>query len=57
MRTTMFVGTVLGTIIQTMNHEIGIETTNLIGQYLQAINDLSDHEREMLSDFLSEALI
>lgn len=56
MRMTMFVGTVLGTIIQTMNHEIGIEATNLVGRYLQSINDLSDHERGMLSDFLTEAL-
>lgn len=56
MRMTMFVGTVLGTIIQTMNREIGIETTNLVGRYLQSINDLSDYERGMLSDFLTEAL-
>jgi DNA-binding MarR family transcriptional regulator len=56
MRTTMFVGTVLGTIIQTMNHEIGLEVTNLVGRYLHSINDLSDRERGMLSDFLTEAL-
>ena len=56
MRMTMFVGTVLGTIIQSMNHEIGIEATNLVGRYLQSINDLSDHERGMLSDLLTEAL-
>lgn len=56
MRMTMFVGTVLGTIIQTMNHEIGIEVTDLVGRYLKSITDLSDHERGMLSDFLNEAL-
>ncbi|WP_027417674.1 helix-turn-helix domain-containing protein [Aneurinibacillus terranovensis] len=56
MRMTMFVGTVLGTIIQTMNHEIGIEVTDLVSRYLKSINDLSDHERGMLSDFLYEAL-
>jgi DNA-binding MarR family transcriptional regulator len=57
MRMTMFVGTVLGTIIQTMNQEIGIEVTDLVGRYLKSITDLSDHERGMLSDFLHEALV
>jgi DNA-binding MarR family transcriptional regulator len=56
MRMTIFVGTVLGTIIQKMNHEIGIEATNLVGRYLKSITDLSEHERGMLSDFLTEAL-
>lgn len=56
MRMTIFVGTVLGTIIQTMNHEIGMEVTDLIGRYLKSIIDLPDHERGMLSDFLQEAL-
>ncbi|RAK19405.1 heat-inducible transcription repressor HrcA [Anoxybacillus vitaminiphilus] len=56
MRMTMFVGTVLGTIIQTMNHEIGVEVTELVGRYLKSITDLSNHEKEMLSDFLNEAL-
>lgn len=56
MRMTMFVGTVLGTIIQTMNHEIGIEVTDLVGRYLKSIIDLSDHEKGMLFDFLNEAL-
>ncbi|MGG1600787.1 Lrp/AsnC family transcriptional regulator [Paenibacillus naphthalenovorans] len=56
MRMTMFVGTVLGTIIQTMNHEMGIEVTDLIGRYLKSITDLSDRERRMLSDFLYESL-
>jgi DNA-binding MarR family transcriptional regulator len=57
MRMTMFVGTVLGTIIQTMNQEIGIEVTDLVGRYLKSITDLSDHERGMLSEFLHEALV
>lgn len=56
MRMTMFVGTVLGTIIQTMNHEIGIEVTDSVGQYLKSIHDLSVQERGMLADFLNEAL-
>lgn len=30
MGVTMFVRTVVGTIIQTINHEIGIETTDLV---------------------------
>jgi DNA-binding MarR family transcriptional regulator len=57
MRMTMFVGTVLGTIIQTMNHEMGIEVTDLVGRFLKSIHDLSDLERGMLSDFLDEALV
>ncbi|GMO01337.1 LexA family protein [Parageobacillus thermoglucosidasius] len=56
MRMTMFVGTVLGSIIQTMNHEIGVEVTELVGRYLKSIADLSHFEKEMLSDFLHEAL-
>jgi DNA-binding MarR family transcriptional regulator len=56
MRMTMFVGTVLGTIIQTMNHEIGVEVTELVGRYLKSITDLSNFEKEMLFDFLNEAL-
>lgn len=57
MRTTIFVGTTLGTMIQTMNQEIGIEVTRLVGRYMQAIHDLSDQERGMLSEFLAEALV
>ncbi|TCS82529.1 Lrp/AsnC family transcriptional regulator [Tepidibacillus fermentans] len=56
MGVTMFVGTVVGTIIQTMNHEIGIETTDLVVKFLKTINDLSEDERRMLSHFLNEAL-
>lgn len=56
MRMTMFVGTVLGGIIQTVNHEIGVEVTELVGRYLKSIADLSNIEKEMLSDFLNEAL-
>jgi DNA-binding MarR family transcriptional regulator len=56
MKTTMFVGTVLGTIMQTMNHEIGAETANLVKRYQQWFHDLTDQERGLLSDFLTEAL-
>lgn len=57
MRMTMFVGTALGTIIQTMNHEIGVEVTELVGRYLKLIDDLSDNEKSMLFHFLNEALV
>ncbi|WP_200759063.1 LexA family protein [Effusibacillus dendaii] len=56
MRMTVFVGTVVGTVIQTMNHEIGVEVSDLVGRYLKSILDLSENERTMLSDLLNEAL-
>ncbi|MGG2199930.1 Lrp/AsnC family transcriptional regulator [Paenibacillus validus] len=52
---TMFVGTVLGTAIQTMNDELGLEITELVSQFLKSIEELSGEEKEMLSVFLSEA--
>lgn len=56
MRITVFVGTVFGTIIQSVNDDIGIEVTRLVDRYLKAITDLSEQEKGMLSDFLEEAL-
>lgn len=56
MRITMFVGTVLGAVIEKANHEIGIEITDLVGQYLQSLAGLSEQERGMLADFLDDAL-
>ncbi|ABB14542.1 LexA family protein [Carboxydothermus hydrogenoformans] len=56
MRIIIFIGTVLGTIIQTMNHEIGVGVTELVGRYLKSLTDLSDKEKGMLADFLVEAL-
>ncbi|MBE3553942.1 MAG: Lrp/AsnC family transcriptional regulator, partial [Thermicanus sp.] len=56
MKMTMFVGTVLGTIIQTMNQDIGIKITNLVGRYLKTMIELTDHEKSMLSDLLDEVL-
>ncbi|NYE56798.1 LexA family protein [Carboxydothermus ferrireducens] len=56
MRIIIFIGTVLGTIIQTMNHEIGVGVTELVGRYLKSLTDLSDKEKGMLADFLDEAL-
>jgi predicted transcriptional regulator len=52
---TMFVGTVLGTIIETMNDDLGTEIVDLVSKFLQLIAGLSDEEKEMLSDFLSSA--
>lgn len=52
---TIFVGTVLGTAIQTMNDELGIEITELVSRFLKSIEELSGEEKEMLSAFLSEA--
>jgi DNA-binding MarR family transcriptional regulator len=52
---TLFVGTVLGTAIQSMNEELGLEITELVSQFLQSIEELSREEKEMLSAFLSEA--
>ncbi|MGG1597457.1 Lrp/AsnC family transcriptional regulator [Paenibacillus naphthalenovorans] len=52
---TMFVGTVLGTAIQTINDELGLEITELVSKFLQSIEELSGEEKEMLSAFLNEA--
>jgi DNA-binding MarR family transcriptional regulator len=52
----VFVGTVLGTAIQTLNDEIGVELSELVSQYLKSIADLTEMEKELLSDFLIKAL-
>jgi DNA-binding Lrp family transcriptional regulator len=57
MRLTMFVGTVLGTIFQTKNVDLGTEFSELISQMLTTIAELSNNEKEMLSVFLGEALL
>ncbi|AET58770.1 MarR family transcriptional regulator [Paenibacillus terrae] len=54
---TMFVGTVLGMAVQTINDELGLEITELVSRFLQSISDLSDEEKELLYDFLSEAFV
>ncbi len=38
-----------------MNDELGLEITELVSRFLQSISDLSDEEKGLLSDFLSEA--
>lgn len=52
---TMFIGTVLGTVIQTMNDDLGIEITELVSQLLKSVADLSGEEKELVYTFLSEA--
>ncbi|MNI78185.1 hypothetical protein D3C73_1345370 [compost metagenome] len=53
----MFVGTVLGTILQTVNDELGFEIAELVSELLKIIDDLSIKEKDMLSAFLREALV
>lgn len=57
MRTTLFVGAVLGAIMQKMGQDIGNEAATLAGRYMQTIHGLSEQEKGMLSDFLMEALV
>ncbi|WP_339324891.1 MarR family transcriptional regulator [Paenibacillus sp. FSL W8-0194] len=52
----IFVGTVLGTVIQTMSDEISSGMTDLVGEYLGMISNLSNGEQKLLSDFIKEAL-
>ncbi|OBR67644.1 DNA-binding protein [Paenibacillus oryzae] len=52
----MFVGTVLGTVIQTMSDEISGEIAELASSYVKLIGDLSQNEQQLLSDFVHEAL-
>ncbi|GAB2674318.1 Lrp/AsnC family transcriptional regulator [Paenibacillus thermoaerophilus] len=49
---TMFIGSVLGTIIQTMNDDLGLEITELVSKLLKSVADLSREEKEWLSDIL-----
>ncbi|WP_019912171.1 hypothetical protein [Paenibacillus sp. HW567] len=55
-RTLMFVGTVLGTIIQTINDELGNEFTELVSEFLRIMDQLSNQEQQLLSTMLHEAL-
>ncbi|WP_017691091.1 hypothetical protein [Paenibacillus sp. PAMC 26794] len=54
--TLMFVGTVLGTIIQAINDELGDEFTGLVSEFLRIMDELSSQDRRLLSDMLHEAL-
>lgn len=52
----MFMGTVLGTIIQTMSEEFSNELVELIGSYVKMIDQLNDGEQALLANFLEDAL-
>ncbi|MNW04342.1 hypothetical protein D3C71_2004210 [compost metagenome] len=52
----MFVGTVLGTIIQAINEELGTEFTELVSEFLRIMNQLSNQDQRLLSNMLHEAL-
>ena len=51
---TIFVGTVVGMIIQTVGDELSPEMAGFITQFLAAIEKLTPDELEMLIEFLSE---
>jgi len=55
-RLLMFVGTVMGTIVQTMSDEIGNEFVEMVGTYMKLIDALSLAEQAILADFIREAL-
>ncbi|GIQ65059.1 hypothetical protein PACILC2_36270 [Paenibacillus cisolokensis] len=52
---TMFIGTVMGTAIQTLNEDLGHEITELVSKLLKSISDLSREEKDMLADFLERS--
>lgn len=54
--TLMFVGVVLGTIIQTINEELGTEFTELVAEFLRIMNQLSNQDQRLLSNMMQEAL-
>lgn len=55
-RLTMFVGVVLGTVVQSIEDGSGNELVDLAGRYLKTLGDLTEKEREVLADFLDEGL-
>lgn len=54
---TMFIGTVLGTAIQTLNEEVSAEISELASRLLKSVKDLSREESEVLYDFLEKATV
>jgi len=52
----MFVGTVLGTAIQTVNEELGSEIAELVGEYVELLDGLSGGEQTLLSELVRETL-
>ncbi|MBX6377157.1 MAG: MarR family transcriptional regulator [Clostridia bacterium] len=55
-RLTLFVGTVVGTAMQTVGHGLGGELAAFIGRFVQYVCELSPPERTALREFLDEAL-
>lgn len=53
---TMFVGTVLGTIIHSVNEELSSEAAELVSEFLRIMKELSGKEQAMLYELMSEAL-
>lgn len=53
----IFVGSVLGTIIQTMNDELSSEVVELVSEYVMMIGNLTNEEQRLLFDFVNEALV
>lgn len=56
MRLTMFVGMVIGAVIESIGNGPNSELLDLAGRYLKTLDDLTEKEREMLADFLEEGL-
>jgi len=56
MRLTMFVGLVMGVVIQSIGQGFSTELADLAGRYWNTIDHLTEKEREMLADFLDEGL-
>lgn len=55
-RLTVFVGTVVGTVIQSIGDGLSSELADLVGRYLKTVSDLAENERKMLVSFLEEGL-
>lgn len=55
-RLAMFVGMVVGAVIQSIGNSHSSELVDLAGRYLKTLGDLTEKEREMLADFLEEGL-
>lgn len=53
---TMFVGTVIGIVIHTVGDEMGPQMTELVGLFVQYLEELSFDELQMLTAFLTERL-
>lgn len=56
-RLLMFIGTVIGTVFQTMSDELSSELVELVGNYVKMIGELTHNEQAMLAEFVREALV